>query len=97
MVLLFVVPAILDGKPPLAVAVVGAMAMALVTIPLAHGTGQKALAALLGTAGDLLLTAGLALLFTQSAHLTGFSSDEVAYLNLSGADLRSRDWCSLAS
>jgi uncharacterized membrane protein len=35
-VLLFVVPAILDDKPPLAVAVVGSLAVALITIPLAH-------------------------------------------------------------
>ena len=41
-VLLFVVPAILDGKPPLAVAVVGALAIALITIPLAHGRGPRA-------------------------------------------------------
>ena len=36
-VLVFVVPAILDGEPPLAVAIVGSLAVALVTIPLAHG------------------------------------------------------------
>ena len=49
-VLLFVVPAILDGKPALAVAVVGSLAVALITIPLAHGGGAKSIAALLGTA-----------------------------------------------
>ena len=60
-VLLFVVPAILDGKSPLAVAIVGGLAIALITIPLAHGAGPKSLAALLGTAASLLLTALLAL------------------------------------
>jgi uncharacterized membrane protein len=86
-VLVFVVPAILDGESPLAVAVVGSMAVALVTIPLAHGRGPKSLAAVLGTAVSLLLTALLAFVFTGAAHLTGFSSEEATFLQLSGADL----------
>jgi uncharacterized membrane protein len=86
-VLVFVVPAILDGESPLAVAVVGSLAVALVTIPLAHGRGPKSLAALLGTAASLLLTALLALVFTEAAHLTGFSSEEATFLQVSGADL----------
>jgi len=87
LVLVFVVPAILDDKPPLAVAVVGSLAVALITIPLAHGWGPKSLAAVLGTAGSLLLTALLALIFTEATHLTGFSSEEAAFLQVSGADL----------
>jgi uncharacterized membrane protein len=86
-VLVFVVPAILDGESPLAVAVVGSLAVALVTIPLAHGRGPKSLAAVLGTAASLLLTALLALVFTEAAHLTGFSSEEATFLQLSGANL----------
>jgi uncharacterized membrane protein len=86
-VLVFVVPAILDGEPPLAVAVVGSLAVALVTIPLAHGRGPKSLAAVLGTAASLLLTALLASVFTEAAHLTGFSSEEATFLQVSGADL----------
>jgi uncharacterized membrane protein len=86
-VLVFVVPAILDGESPLAVAVVGALAVALVTIPLAHGRGPKSLAAVLGTAASLMLTALLALVFTEAAHLTGFSSEEATFLQVSGADL----------
>jgi uncharacterized membrane protein len=80
LVLVFVVPAILDGQPPLAVAVVGGLAIALVTIPLAHGLGAKSLAALLGTAASLLLTAGLAVLFTDLTHLTGLASEEAVFL-----------------
>jgi uncharacterized membrane protein len=86
-VLVFVVPAILDRKPPFAVAVVGSLAVALITIPLAHGGGPKSRAAILGTAASLLLTAGLAVLFTELTHLTGFSSEEAALLQISGANL----------
>jgi uncharacterized membrane protein len=87
LVLLFVVPAILDGKSPLAVAIVGSLAVALITIPLAHGRGPKTLAAVLGTATSLLLTALLALIFTKATHLTGFSNEEAAFLDLAGANV----------
>jgi uncharacterized membrane protein len=87
LVLVFVVPAILDGKPPLLVAVTGSMAVALTTIPLAHGWGPKSLAALLGTAASLILTALLALLFTNLTHLTGLSSEEAVFLQIGNADV----------
>ena len=87
LVLLFLVPAILDGKAPLAVAIVAALTIALITIPLAHGGGPKSIAALLGTAASLLLTALLASVFAEAAHLSGFSSEEATYLQLTGADL----------
>jgi len=87
LVLLFVVPAILDGKSPLLVAVVGSMAVALITIPLAHGWGPKSLAALLGTAGSLVLTALLAVLFTNLTHLTGLSSEEAIFLQIGNSDV----------
>jgi uncharacterized membrane protein len=86
-VLVFVVPAILAGKSALAVAVVGSLAIALLTIPLAHGRGPKSLAAVLGTAASLLLTALLALIFTNATHLTGMSSEEGTFLQLAGADV----------
>jgi uncharacterized membrane protein len=86
-VLLFVVPSILDGNSPLLVAVVGSMAVALTTIPLAHGWGPKSLAALLGTAASLILTALLALLFTDLTHLTGLSSEEAVFLQIGAADV----------
>jgi len=86
-VLVFVVPAILDGKSALLVAVVGSMAVALTTIPLAHGWGAKSLAALLGGAASLMLTALLALLFTDLTHLTGLSSEEAIFLQIGNADV----------
>ena len=81
------VPAILDGKSPLLVAVVGSLAVALTTIPLAHGWGPKSIAALLGTAASLILTALLAVLFTDLTHLSGLSSEEAVFLQLGNADV----------
>jgi uncharacterized membrane protein len=86
-VLAFVVPAILREESPLAVALAGAMAVMLVTIPLAHGLGPKSLAAIVGTALSLLLVAGLAAAFTELTHLTGLSSEEATLLRLGGVEV----------
>ena len=83
----FIVPAILDGASPEGVALVGALAIMLVTIPLAHGLGPTALAACLGTTASLLLILGLASVFTELAHLTGLSSDEAIYLRSTSGDV----------
>jgi uncharacterized membrane protein len=83
----FVVPAILDGESPVGVALVGALAVMLVTLPLAHGLGAKTLAAALGTGASLLLTLVLADAFVGVAHLTGLSSDEAIYLRATAGDV----------
>jgi uncharacterized membrane protein len=85
----FIVPAILDGQPALQVALYGALAIMLATIPLAHGANLKAVAACLGTAASLILTLLLSDVFTSAAHLSGVSSDEAIYLQAtSGVSLR---------
>jgi uncharacterized membrane protein len=86
-VVFFLVPAILDGKTPETVALIGAFAVMLVTIPLAHGFGVKTLAACLGTAASLLLVLVLAETFTGLAHLTGFASEEAIYLRAVADDI----------
>nr|MBA2763861.1 YibE/F family protein [Thermoleophilaceae bacterium] len=87
LVVAFVVPAILTGEPPLVVAIVGSLAVMLVTIPLAHGFGAKSVAALLGTAVSLVLTVALAVLFTDLTHLTGLSSETATLLQTGDAGL----------
>jgi uncharacterized membrane protein len=76
----FMVPAILAGSSPLAVALVGALAVMLVTIALAHGGGVTSVAAVLGSAASLLGTALLAVVFVELAKLTGFASEEATLL-----------------
>lgn len=87
----FVVPAILDGSPPIAVAFIGALAAMLGTIPLAHGLGPRTVAAIVGTAAALALTLVLAALMSDLAHLTGFASEEATLLRASEAELSLRD------
>lgn len=86
-IVFFIVPAILSGESPFAVAVAGALAVMLVTIPLAHGLGAKSLAAMLGTASSLILVAVLAVVATSLAQLTGLSSEEAILLDVSGAGI----------
>jgi uncharacterized membrane protein len=76
----FVIPAILHGAQPVEVAVVGALTVILITMPLVYGLGVKMVAALLGTALSLLAAAGLADLAASVAHLSGATSDETLYL-----------------
>jgi uncharacterized membrane protein len=86
----FVVPAILAGASPPLVAMVGAMAIMIVTLYLAHGFNEMTTSAVIGTASALVLTIGLAVLFIDRGQLTGFSSEEavVARMTVAGLDLR---------
>lgn len=86
-VLLFIIPAILDRQPPLAVALAGSMAVMLITISLAHGIGPKSIAAILGTSVSLLLVGLLAVIFTSAANLTGFTSEEAQLLSVSDSGI----------
>jgi uncharacterized membrane protein len=89
-IVFFVVPAILDGESPTGVAMVGALAVMFVTIPLAHGLGPKSVAACLGTAASLVLTLFLAATFVEASHLSGLSSEEAVYLNATTAGVSIR-------
>jgi uncharacterized membrane protein len=74
--LTFIVPAILDGRPPLAVALVGAVAIAYLALYLSHGFTTMTTIALLGTLGGLACVAVLAVAFMALADITGFGSEE---------------------
>lgn len=87
LLLLFTLPAIIDGRNPLAVALVSAAAIAFVAIYLAHGVNLLTTVALLGTLGSLALTAVLAVVFTGLADITGFAEEEAGFLAVGGAQL----------
>jgi uncharacterized membrane protein len=76
----FLAPAILDDRPLVLTALVGALAVMVVTILLSHGVGLKSLAAMLGTAGALLLTTVLAVIAVRAADVTGLSSEQATLL-----------------
>lgn len=88
--LLFVVPAILDGSPPLLIAVVGSAAIMFAALYLTHGVNVHTSVAVAGTLASLVLTGVLGALFTSLMHLTGYGSDASSYLSVAraGLDLR---------
>lgn len=75
----FVVPAILAGRDPALVALVGAVAVMLVTLYLAHGVNVQTTAAVVGTTIALGVTIVLGLWFIDRAALTGFASEEATF------------------
>jgi uncharacterized membrane protein len=86
----FIVPSILSGHSPVSAGLVGALAITIVSLHLAHGLGRKTTAAVVGTALALGLTALLSTAFVAAATLTGIASDEARSLNfdLGGISLR---------
>ncbi len=78
--LAFVLPAILDGRSPVLVAVVGSAAIAFVTMYLAHGFGRMTTIALAGMTAALILTAILSAIVVDLARFTGFVTEETSLL-----------------
>jgi uncharacterized membrane protein len=86
----FMLPAILLGKNPVAVAVVGSAAIMFAALYLAHGINARTTTAVLGTVGALFVTGVLAWIFVAGTHLTGMASEESGLLaaSLSGVSLK---------
>ena len=80
--LIFVVPAILQGSPPLLVAIVGASAIMLVVLYLTHGFNTPTSMAVLGTLLSLALTGGLAIASTWALKLTGVADEQASFLTI---------------
>lgn len=76
----FVLPSLLEGNPPVVVAAVGAGAIAIVSMGLAHGFSVRTGVALIGTLAALLLTTVLGQVATQAMEFTGIASEDAAYL-----------------
>jgi uncharacterized membrane protein len=78
--LLFIIPAILRGSPPLLVAVVGSAAIMFAALYLTYGVTTHTSVAVAGTLASLVLTGVLGALFTSALRMTGVASDEDSYL-----------------
>ncbi|MEV6524526.1 YibE/F family protein [Longispora sp. NPDC051575] len=80
--LLFVVPAILAGQPPLLVAIVGAASIMLVVLYLTHGLSVSTSVAVAGTLASLTLTGVLSTVAVKTTHLSGVADETSSYLGL---------------
>jgi uncharacterized membrane protein len=86
----FVVPAILDGRSPLLVAIVGAAAIMLSVLYLTHGFNLTTTVAVAGTLASLTVTAGLSALVTTVAQLSGVADETASFLNITQGDVNMR-------
>ncbi|MFD4571416.1 YibE/F family protein [Streptomyces sp. NPDC058417] len=77
----FILPAILQGSNPLAVAVVGASAIMLIALYLCHGLSARTSVAVLGTLISLLLIGVLGSWFIDWAALTGNTDDNTGLIH----------------
>ncbi|WP_308282597.1 YibE/F family protein [Pseudonocardia nigra] len=88
--LLFVLPAILAGRDPLAVAIVGSCLIMFAVLYLTHGPSARTSTAVLGTLLSLALIGALGAAFSAAARLTGLdeqSKNLIATLG-TGVDAR---------
>lgn len=86
----FVVPAIIAGTSPPLVALVGAVAIMLVTLYLTHGVNEMTTSAIVGTTAALVLTVFLGTVFVGRGKITGFASDDAVFARFAveGLDLQ---------
>jgi uncharacterized membrane protein len=75
LLLKFIVPALLDGRPAILVALTGSLAVMFVTVTLTNGLGAQTMAAALGITATLLLACALAAAGVQLASLDGRGDD----------------------
>ena len=88
--LLFIVPAILDGRSPVLVAIVGAAAIMFVVLYLTHGLHITTSVAVLGTLASLTITAALSGFVTGVVHLSGVADETSNYLTITQSDVNLR-------
>ena len=80
--LVFIIPGILNGEPPLIVAIVGAALIMFAVLYLTHGLNTATSVAIMGTLMSLILVGLLSAGFTAALKLTGYGSEESLYLTV---------------
>ncbi|RZT62699.1 YibE/F family protein [Leucobacter luti] len=91
LLVLFILPAILAGKPPVLVAVVGATGIMVIVLYLAHGLTHRTTAALFGSLFGILFTAVAGFGVTRWLRFTGVSSTDDASLVIAVPTLQMND------
>ena len=81
----FILPGLVEGKPPLLLGLVGSSVIMIGVLYFAHGFSARTSTALLGTLFGLAITAGLAAWATDAAHLIGIDNDN-AYALINASD-----------
>lgn len=74
-------PGILAGYPPVLVAIGVSALIIVLGSYITHGFNRTTSTAVLGMLATIVITGGLAYIAIHAAHLTGFTNEEVVYLN----------------
>jgi uncharacterized membrane protein len=82
--LVYVVPAIIQGSSPVLIATIGASTIGFLALYLSHGFRSLTHVALVGTLGALAITVALSGLVLAAARFSGFAGEESIYLSLVG-------------
>ncbi len=83
----FVLPAVLEGTNPLAVALVGSAVIAVVALYLAHGINAWTTTALVGTLSSLAVVGLLGVLFVDAAQFSGLADEEASFLQITAGQI----------
>lgn len=81
----FILPQIIKGSDPIIISIIGSAFIIPVTFYLSHGFNKKTNIAIIGTLISLTITGILASIFVNASKLTGFASEEAAFLNFEKA------------
>lgn len=72
----YVLPSILAGRSPILTAIIGSTVIMVVVLYLAHGVSVRTTSALFGTLFGIAITAGIGVLSTDLASITGIGSED---------------------
>jgi uncharacterized membrane protein len=86
-VFVFILPRLLLGDNPLLIATLASLIIIPISFYLAHGLNKKTTIAIISSIISLIITALLASVFTELAHLTGLSSEEAGMLSIDQSNL----------
>jgi len=78
----FILPKILAGGNPIQIAIIGSLFIIPLTFYLSHGFNKKTTVAIIGTLIALVITGILANVFVEISKLTGFASENAAFLQV---------------
>ncbi len=83
----FVLPSVLHGHSPLAVALVGSSLIMVAVLYITGGLKTQTTVAVLGTFASLALIATLAWIFVQLTHVTGLANEDSVYLQAAASQI----------
>ncbi|MBI4136460.1 YibE/F family protein [Candidatus Roizmanbacteria bacterium] len=84
-IMFFMLPRILNGAPPVVISLISSLVIVPVTFYLSHGFNAKTHIAIFGTLATLSITGMIASLTIDTAHLTGYATEEAGFLEVQRA------------